>query len=552
MNLNKKSKKRKVKESGIMLIESNKVQNKEGEKSNMDFEIDTVGEVDLDKTTKKFSRKKQKVLGYDEFAEQEKDLATDLFGDDADLSEEKVEDDESRMEHSDEEEEVKTENIQNDGTHMIPDDPFDIHGINDKARRKAAWEDEDDDNIREKDVVATLTKARGTRGSREDSNQKYQKVVQSKFSQVIGGTPEWANLDNKETHSDDEDDEMMKTTGNYLSDEKSSVLPKTTINFKNLPAMNKTSRSEGAVLKAVEFNPIFQVGLVAGSTSNGLGAATLFQIDGNENQKIQSFKFPKFPIKCAKFLQDGRHFAVGSNLYGHFFVYDMEAGKQTKIDWNKTQERRSMKNFIISPDGSIMVFIGNSGRMYLFDCKTLSHVETLQAPGEVTAAIFNSQGTRMYTHGDTGEVHIWDMTNRVCVHKFIDDGCIQGTSIDISPNSQYLACGSNSGIVNIYDTADLTKNVPTPVKILDKLVTPISGLKFNATSEILAMASDYKDEAIKLVHFPSMTIFGNFPREHKMIRRVQVMNFSPNSGYFAFGNNGGLAPIYRLKHYKSY
>lgn len=548
-----KSKKIDSIESQIMFSESKKNKMKKGKKSKMDFQIDTVGDLDIDEKAKKSSRKKQKVLGYDDFMEQEKDLATDLFGDDADISDEKFEDSEVKTEQSADESDDKNEKIQNDGTPMIPNDPFDIHGINEnRTGRKAAWEDEDDDSIREKDVVANLTKARGSRGSREESNQKYQKVVQSKFIQVIGSTPEWANLDNKETLSDDDDDEMVRSTGNYLSEEKSSVLPKTTLNFKNLPAMNSTTRSEGAVLKAVEFNPIFQVGLVAGSTQNGLGSATLFQIDGSENQKIQSFKFPKFPIKCAKFLQDGRHFVVGSNLYGHFFVYDMEAGKQTRIDWNKTQERRNMKKFIISPDGSIMVFIGNSGRMYLFDCKTLSHVESLQAPGEVTAATFNSQGTRMYTHGDTGEVHIWDMTNRVCVHKFIDDGCIQGTSIDISPNSQYLACGSNSGIVNIYDTADLTKTVPTPVKILDKLVTPISDVKFNATSEILAMASDYKDEAIKLVHFPSMTIFGNFPREHKMIKRVQIMNFSPNSGYFAFGNNGGLAPIYRLKHYKSY
>jgi len=534
-----------------MLSESKKNKMKKGKKSKMDFQIDTVGNLDIDEKSKKSSRKKQKILGYDDFTEQEKDLATDLFGDDADISDEKIEDAEVKMEQSADESDVESEKIK-DGTPMIPHDPFDIHGIDEhKTVRKAAWEDEDDDTICERDVVANLTKARGTRGSREESHKKYQKVVESKFIQVIGSTPDWANLDNKETLSDD-DDEMMRTTGNYLSEEKSSILPKTTLNFKNLPAMNSTTRSEGAVLKAVEFNPIFQVGLVAGSTSNGLGSATLFQIDGSENQKIQSFKFPKFPIKCAKFLQDGRHFAVGSNLYGHFFVYNMEAGKQTRIDWNKTQERRNMKKFIISPDGSIMVFIGNSGRMYLFDCKTLSHVDTLQAPGEVTAATFNIQGTRMYTHGITGEVHIWDMSNRVCIHKFIDDGCIQGTSIDISPNSQYLACGSNSGIVNIYDTADLTKNIPTPVKILDKLVTPISDVKFNATSEILAMASDYKDEAIKLVHFPSMTIFGNFPREHKMIRRVQVMNFSPNSGYFAFGNNGGLAPIYRLKHYKAY
>ena len=33
------------------------------------------------------------------------------------------------------------------------------------------------------------------------------------------------------------------------------------------------------------------------------------------------------------------------------------------------------------------------------------------------------------------------MNGRVCVHKFLDDGCIAGTSVAISPTQQYLACG---------------------------------------------------------------------------------------------------------------
>lgn len=68
-----------------------------------------------------------------------------------------------------------------------------------------------------------------------------------------------------------------------------------------------------------------------------------FQVDGLHNHKIQTMKFPRFPIKCAKFFKDGRRFVVGSDLYGHFFVYDMEGGKEIMIPWNKSEDRKCMK-----------------------------------------------------------------------------------------------------------------------------------------------------------------------------------------------------------------
>lgn len=94
---------------------------------------------------------------------------------------------------------------------------------------------------------------------------------------------------------------------------------------------------------------------------------------------------------------------------------------------------------------------------------------------------------------------VWDMDSRMCVHRFYDDGCIDGTSITMSPNNQYLACGSSSGVVNIYDTANLSVQAPKPVAILDKLVTAVSDLTFNSSSEVLAMASKVVDNSLKLV-----------------------------------------------------
>lgn len=105
--------------------------------------------------------------------------------------------------------------------------------------------------------------------------------------------------------------------------------------------------------------------------------------------------------------------------------------------------------------------------------------------GDVHSMTFNPDGTKLYSHGgkfkwlvlrkcyqlifivflESGEVYVWDMKSRRCVHKFVDDGCITGTAIAISSTQQYLACGSNSGVVNIYDTSKLENNsLPQPEK----------------------------------------------------------------------------------------
>ena len=40
-----------------------------------------------------------------------------------------------------------------------------------------------------------------------------------------------------------------------------------------------------------------------------------------------------------------------------------------------------------------------------------------------------------------GEVYVWDLNTRDCIHRFVDDGCIDGTAITVSKNGQYLATG---------------------------------------------------------------------------------------------------------------
>ena len=47
---------------------------------------------------------------------------------------------------------------------------------------------------------------------------------------------------------------------------------------------------------------------------------------------------------------------------------------------------------------------------------------------------------RALPSGD-GEVYVWDLSSRRCVHKFTDEGCVLGTKVAVSPDGQRVACG---------------------------------------------------------------------------------------------------------------
>ena len=173
--------------------------------------------------------------------------------------------------------------------------------------------------------------------------------------------------------------------------------------------------------------------------------------------------------------------------------------------------------------------------------------------GEITTQIFIDRVMFGFLCVDCQEMYVWDLNSRTCMHRAMDDGCIANSSVAVSPSGQFLATGSKQGAVNIYDMASaLNTKVPTPLKIVLNLVTPITCLKFNPTSEVLAMASNYKDNAFKILHLASMSVFANFPTFQTRMHNPLVVDFSPASGYLGISNNKGNAYLYRLKHYSNY
>nr|XP_020670502.1 U3 small nucleolar RNA-associated protein 18 homolog isoform X1 [Pogona vitticeps]XP_020670510.1 U3 small nucleolar RNA-associated protein 18 homolog isoform X1 [Pogona vitticeps] len=423
------------------------------------------------------------------------------------------------------------------------------------SSRKPAWIDEDDETEEIIDMTHRYRKnMMKSDAEKKVTKEKLQKRLQEQFQSAMGATPSWAQRSRKEKKtkneedSDDEsDDDLLRKTGNFVT--VSDSLPRGTLQMKNCLHANNECLSD-TKLTTVQFHPSAQVVMTAGIDRT----LSLFQVDGITNPKIQSIYLEDFPIYKACFSSDGEQLIATSVHNKLFYIYDMMGGKIIPVNHIRGLEEKIVRRFEVSPDGKFLLVSGSSGYLHLITMKTKEFVGSMKINGKIAASSFTPDGSKIYTHSAEGEVFIWDVKSRRCVNRFTDEGCLQGTSIAVSRNSQYVACGSSSGVVNVYTQDDCIRETsPKPLKALMNLVTSATSLSFNPTTEILAMASNKVDEAVKLVHMPSLTVFSNFPVfQRKQIYLANSMDFSPRSGYFSIANNKGKALLFRLKHYTDF
>jgi WD40 repeat protein len=117
--------------------------------------------------------------------------------------------------------------------------------------------------------------------------------------------------------------------------------------------------------------------------------------------------------------------------------------------------------------------------------------------------------THMHTHTGDGKVYVWDMSTRDCVHCFTDEGCLLGTKLAVSPSGSHVACGCDSGVVNVYSGEQCLRTggdwstttttsasttaaaaplmlspYPKPLKSITNLTTAIDQVCFNSTGYV--------------------------------------------------------------------
>uniref|UniRef100_A0A667X2T1 Uncharacterized protein n=1 Tax=Myripristis murdjan TaxID=586833 RepID=A0A667X2T1_9TELE len=395
--------------------------------------------------------------------------------------------------------------------------------------RKAAWVDEDDELEEEVDMTHRFRRDL-VKGAAEAtmSKQKLQQRMKDQFQKAMGGTPSWAEIkEDDDDEEEDEDDDLLRKTGNFVAS--SDSLPAGILQMKRCLHANSARPSDDK-LTTVQFHPSAQVVMTAGLDQS----ISLFQVDGKTNPKIQSIHLERFPVHKAQFSRDGEKVVATSLKNKMFYLYDMMEGRVQPVHTVRGEEEEEEEE---------------SSRV-----ETKEVVRSMKINGNISGVAFSHDGSKVFTNSEEGEVYVWDMRSSRCLNRFTDDGCVRGTSIAASRNGQYLACGSQSGVVNIYSQeACLSSTNPRPLKAVMNLLTTATSLTFNPSSEILAMASRADDEAVRLLHLPSFTVFSNFPlSKKKIVHRTSCLDFSPNSGFFSMADNKGRAPLFRLLHYKDF
>ncbi|KAF9957939.1 U3 snoRNP protein [Modicella reniformis] len=455
-------------------------------------------------------------------------------------------------------EELEEEMSENDGKKSEESRLIAIYG------GKPAWVDADDKTLSiSLKAVNRLKKLRKEESEDVINGVDYEQRLRKQFQKVYP-IPNWVEpeeskkrrrrttgADSDSDFSDveeqqQEDHSLLKSSKGYL--EKSTklrILSPESILVTRVKNANQMGYSK-AVVQSVEFHPNSQMLLTAGFDRT----LRLFQIDGKLNQLMQSIFYKDMPIYKAAFSANGNAI-VASGRRKYFYTYDIEAGKVEKSQGIYGRREKSLEKFSLSPCGKWTAFLGRDGYIILVSNQTKQWIKNLKMNGNVRSVAWSSDGMYLYSVGGDTEIYQWEISSGKCLHRFMDEGGFKPTCVAVSPNNQYWAVGSRSGIVNVYDRSCLSTHKPKSLRAIGNLTTSIHTMRFNHDSQILAISSKSRKDQLKLVHIPSLKVFPNWPTSGTPLSYVTSLTFSPKSGYLAVGNDRGKVLLYRLNHYSS-
>ncbi|KAK0734045.1 WD40-repeat-containing domain protein [Lasiosphaeria miniovina] len=335
--------------------------------------------------------------------------------------------------------------------------------------------------------------------------------------------------------------------------------------------------SHKAAVSSLSFHPKHPI-LMSSCTSSIM---YLHQIDPAAypipNPALTSVQVKSTDLRRSAFLGPDGDEVVFAGRRRYFHTWNLSSGqvkKVTKIQGHQ-QEQRTMERFQLSPSGRYMALAASDkkggGMLNIINVATMQWITQARVDGRGGIADFAwwSTSNGLAIASKDGQVAEWSMLSRRTVGIWRDEGSIGATVLALGGRSggpsdlgddRWVAVGSNSGILNIYDRNELIarsskenggvteiKALPQPTRTFEQLTTAITTVTFTPDGQLMAFSSRLKKDALRLVHLPSCTVYRNWPTEQTPLGRVTAVAFSAQSDVLAVGNDSGKIRLWELR-----
>jgi WD40 repeat protein len=456
-----------------------------------------------------------------------------------------------------------------------------------------AWEDSDDDRLAISLAGANrLRKLRKTEAEDLVSGTEYSQRLRQQYLR-LNPLPAWAReADGRPTKrrrssaasdssadSDSDSEVSAQPLEKFLRDVNSLAGAGSTKKRRLRPEVIDIQRTREipdkhkAPVACLSFHPEYPV-LLSSSTASVLYLHHIAPAaHPTPNPQLTSVQVKQVDVRRAEFLypHGDKVFFAGRRKYFH--QWDLKSGtvqKTTQILGHRL-EHKTMERFKLSPCGRYMAIVASTrkggGIINVLNTTSMQWIAAARLSSQNGIADFAwwSTGNGMTILGRDGQVGEYSMESRSFLGIWHDEGCVGGIVLALGGHQgpaalgddRWVAVGSNSGITNIYDRNELlvlkseevtVKERPTPTRVFEQLVTPITHITFSPDGQLMAFGSQHKKDALRLVHLPTCTVYRNWPTEQTPLGRITAVAFGNQSDLLAVGNDTGKIRLWEIRN----
>jgi U3 small nucleolar RNA-associated protein 18 len=468
-----------------------------------------------------------------------------------------------------------------------------------EAGEGPAWEDSDDDRLMVSLAGdARLRKLRINEDEDVVSGREYTRRLRRQFER-LNPAPEWASSERpaKRRRRSSASSTSSVSSDMEVDEENLSALPLAKLLQSSNGLIRTTAPTKKTKLRAevldiqrtrdipitqpsaitsLSFHPQYPVLLSSGPASTLYLHSISPAAVPTPNPLLTSVHIKHTPLHTSSFLSPSgdKIFFAGRRKYFH--TWDLASGNIQKISrvYGHKDEQKSMERFKLSPCGRYMGLVGSArkggGIVNVLDANTTQWIAAARIEGRGGIADFAwwSDGEGFTIAGKGGEIGEWSLSSRSFVALWQDEGAVGTSVLCLGGKSgraelggdRWVVVGSSSGIVNIYDrrpwisaTGEISiPKTPEPSRRFMQLTTPTSCLEISPDGQLLAIASRWKRDALRLVHLPSCSVYRNWPTSATPLGRITAVAFgawteSNGQGVLAVANEQGKIRLWEIR-----